>query len=372
MSLTVAIDHRSTFGNQRIRHLSVDFDNSYPMGGETLSPGDMGLRRADMVTPSPQGGYSFEYDATNEKLKVLDTVPLLVEEEVVTVASNAGQLAYKPLYIIAVQSTAGTTTDAFNVIPTGETPLTKQVAVNFTTGALAFLAADAVTKAKVTYIPQQTSGPLAAATLVVDEEITASATPVALANRAIAVQYVYDTKSEAEVLMGLEPFDEQPSATHKAVIDIDSSGDTTIDFNATDADNVMKVTYLKYASFPAGAAIDDADTTLTTAAYDFNGTGNYRALVIPGLGTQVVGEETADGNEVATWEHAASGTAANLVATWDPATNHLLTANSNAFVTLAMPFFVLDPASMQPRIGEVANGRDLSALTSVRVLAMGI
>ena len=369
MSLTVAIDHRSTFGNQRIRHLSVDFDNSYPMGGETLSPGDMGLRRADMVTPSPQGGYSFEYDAANEKLKVLDTVPLLVEEEVVTVASNAGQLAYKPLYIVAVQVTAGTTTGAFNVIPTGETPLTKQVAVTFTTGALAFLAGDAVTAAKVTYIPQQTSGPLAAATLVVDEAVTAAAAKKALANRAIAVQYVWDDTDS--IIDALEPVGEAPSATHTAVIDITDGTATKIDSHADDEGNTLKVTYLKYASFPAGAAIDDTDTTLSTGAYDFNGTANYRALVVPGLGTQVVGEESAN-NGVATWEHAASGTAAAGVATWDPAKNYVLTNESSPLTTLAMPFFVLDPASMQPRIGEVANGRDLSALTDVRVLAMGI
>lgn len=370
MSLTIAIDRRSTFGNQRMRDISVDFDSSYPMGGESFTPGNMGLGRADMVVPTAKDGVCFEYDAANEKLKALDTVPLMVEEEVVAVAAHAGQLAYKPLYIIAVQATTATNAGAYNVIPTGETPLTKQVAVNFTTGALAFLSTDVVTVAKVTYIPQQTSGPLAAATLVVDEEITAATTPVALANRAIAVQYVWnDTDSK---LCALEPVGEQPSATHTAVIDIDASSDTKIDSETTDIGNTLKVTYLKYASFPAGAAIGDGDTSLTSEAYDFNGTGNYRALVVPGLGTQVVGEETSAGDEVATWEHSMSGTAANAVATWNPAKNYMLTNNSNAMVTLAMPFFVIDPMSMHPRLGEVANGRDLSAITGVKVLAMGI
>ncbi len=370
MSLTIAIDRRTTIGNQRMRHLSVDFDGSYAMGGEALTPGNMGLSRADMVTPAPQGGYSFEYDATNEKLKVLDTVPILVEEEVVAVSEHAGQLAYKPLYIVAVQATTATNAGAYNVIPTGETPVTKQVAVDFTTGALAFLSNDVVTVAKITYIPQQVSGPLAAATLVVDEAVTAAAAKAALANRAIAVQYVWDDTDSK--LDALEPVGEAPSGTHTAVIDITDTAATKIDSHATDEGNDLKVTYLKYASFPAAAAIDDGDTSLTAAAYDFNGTANYRALVIPGLGTQVVGEEAGADNETATWEHAMSGTAANGVATWNPAKNYLLTANTKAFVTLAMPFFVLDPLSMQARIGEVANGRDLSALTDVRVLAMGI
>jgi hypothetical protein len=353
-----------------MRQLSVDFDDSYAIGGESLTPADMGLSRADMVIPTPQRGYSFEYDETNEKLKALDTVPILVEEEVVTVAAHAGQLAYKPLYIVAVQATTATNAGAYNVIPTGETPLTKQVAVDFTTGALAFLSTDVVTVAKITYVPQQTSGPLAAATLVVDEAVTAAAAKTALANRAIAVQYVWDDTDS--IIDALEPVGEAPSATHTAVIDITDTAATKIDSHADDEGNTLKVTYLKYASFPAGAAIDDADTSLTSEAYDFNGTANYRALVIPGLGTQVVGEETGAGNEIATWEHTMSGTAANTVATWDPAKNYLLTNNTNAMVTLAMPFFVLDPASMQARIGEVANGRDLSALTSVRVMAMGI
>lgn len=370
MALTATIDKRSTFGNQRVRNISVDFDNSYPMGGEPFTPRNMGLSRVNMVIPTPKDGYSFEYDTSNEKLKVFENVPILVEEEVVSVSSHVGQLAYKPLYIVAVQATTATTAGAYNVIPVGETPLTKQVAVDFTTGALTFLAGDAVTVAKVTYIPQQTSGPLSAATLVIDEEVTAAAAKVALSNRAIAVQYVWDDTDN--VLDALEPVGEAPSATHTAVIDIDDSGDTKIDSHGDDEGNTLKVTYLKYASFPAAAAIGDGDTSLTSEAYDFNGTGGYRALVVPGLGTQVVGEETGGGNESATWEHVMSGTAANGVATWDPAKNRLLTNNTNAMVTLAMPFFVLDPLSMQSHVGEVANGRDLSALTSVQVLAMGV
>jgi hypothetical protein len=295
---------------------------------------------------------------------------VLVEEEAVTVASNAGQLAYKPFYIIAVQVTAGTTTGAFNVIPTGETPLTKQVAVTFTTGALTFLSTDVVTAAKVTYIPQQSSGPFAVANLVVDEEVTASASKVDLANQACAVQYVWDDTDG--VIAGLEPVGEAPSATHKFVIDIDDgSNDTNIDCHADDAGNTLKVTYIKYSALPATSCIGDGDTSLTSEAYGFTATGHYRALVVPGLGTQVVGETGAAANGTVTWEHEASGTAAAGIATWSPATNSLLTNEVTALVTLAMPFFVLDPLVVQSTLGECAVGRDLSGLTGVRFSAIG-
>lgn len=370
MSVTTTIDETTIFGNKRIEYASLAFDSSYPRGGEPFAPSAIGMKRFDMMMTTPKDGLSFEWDKTNEKLKVLDTVPLLIEEEVVTVATHTGTLAYNPLYVLAVQVTAGGTTGAFNVIPTGETPLTYQVDIDFTTGVMTFLSTDAVTSVKVTYMPQQASGPLAAATLVVDEAVTAAAAKTALANRAIAVQYVYDGTDG--VICALEPVGEAPSATHTAVIDIDDSGDTKIDSNATDEGNTLKVTYLKYDSMPPGTAIGDGDTSLTSEAYDFNGTANYRALVIPGLGTQVVGEETGADNEIATWEHATSGTAANEVATWNPATNYLLTNNTNAMVTLAMPFVIIDPAVITPKLGEVANGSDLSGLTGVQVLAMGV
>lgn len=371
MAITVTIDKKTVQGNKRTHRASVTFDSSYPRGGEAFVASDMGMTRLDMVFPTPQGNMNFEWNEINGKLKALDTVPVLIEEEALTVATHVGTLAYNPLYIIAVQVTAaGSVTGAFNVIPAGETPLTKQVAVDFTTGVMTFLSTDAVTAAVITYIPQQASGPLSAATLVVDEAVTAAAGGVALANQAIAVQYVYNDTNG--VICALEPVGETPSATNVAVVDIDAgASDTEVNTIVGDDDDILKVTYLKYDSMPPGTSIGDGDTTLTTQAYDFTGSANYRALVIPGLGTQVVGEETSDGNEVATWEHATSGTAAPGVATWNPATNHLLTANTNPIVTLAMPFMIIDPLVIKPGVGEALNGTDLSAITA-EIIAMGI
>ena len=67
--LTVAIQKRSVFGNKRVRVVDVDFDSSYPTGGESLTAADLGLSVVDIVIPSPKSGYVFEYDYTNSKLK---------------------------------------------------------------------------------------------------------------------------------------------------------------------------------------------------------------------------------------------------------------------------------------------------------------
>ena len=370
MAITATIDKKTVQGNKRTHRASLTFDSSYPRGGEAFTADTMGMNRLDMVFPTPSSNLNFEWDETNDKLKALDTVPVLIEEEAVTVVAltGVGTLAYNPLYIIAVQVTAGTTTGAFNVVPVGETPLTKQVAVDFTTGGLTFLAADEVTAAVITYIPQQASGPLSAATLVVDEVITASATPVALTNQAMAVQYVWNDTNGT--LCGLEPVGETPSATNKAVVDIEDTSTTTVDSIVGDAGDSLKVTYLKYAPFPAGSSLGDADITLSSEAYGFLETLHYRALVIPGMGTQVVGE-SAGANEVATWENEISGTAAAGVATWTPSKNYVLTNNTQAIVTSAIQWFLIDPLIIKPGMGEVQNGTDLSAITA-EVIAMGI
>ena len=49
--------------------MDVDFDSSYPTGGESLPASDLGLSVVDIVLPSPKSGYIFEYDYTNSKLK---------------------------------------------------------------------------------------------------------------------------------------------------------------------------------------------------------------------------------------------------------------------------------------------------------------
>lgn len=71
MSLTVNNQEYSVFGNKGIGMCDVDFDNSYPTGGESLTPEMLGLARIQHINIEGKGGYLFEYDYTNEKIKAL-------------------------------------------------------------------------------------------------------------------------------------------------------------------------------------------------------------------------------------------------------------------------------------------------------------
>lgn len=88
---------------------SFAFDSAYPLGGESMAFG---------FTPSavliePQGGYKFEYDHTNKKIKAFTPGQSLIVEEVVTVASHVGYLKHLPFYILAIDVTATTTTGPY-------------------------------------------------------------------------------------------------------------------------------------------------------------------------------------------------------------------------------------------------------------------
>ena len=363
MSATLTKVRDFKFGNGFMAMVDVALDSSYPAGGEAVSLPLRNIMAA--FIESDDDRYRLEYDRSAAKIKVFnnDKLPLLVVEEAVTVASSVGKLEYRPLYIAAVQATTGTVTGAFKVIPKGETPATKQVAVDFETGGLTFKATDAVTAIKVTYIPIRGGGYLSSVT--VDESVKASASKVNLASRACLVQYVWDDTDG--VLCDLEPSGEAPSATHKAVVDINDSGKTSIDSHADDAANVLKVTYVPFDQIPADCFIDDTDVALSSEAYNFGTDGDYRALVVPGMGCVLVGETGAAANQEAVWE-GPGGTAANGVATWNPIKNYILTNQDTALVTTAISWIALDPLRFAGQ--EAPEGTDLSGLTA-RLIAFG-
>lgn len=52
---------------RKLVYVTIDFDASYPTGGEALTASDVGLDRIDAVFVE-SGEYNFEYDPTNEKI----------------------------------------------------------------------------------------------------------------------------------------------------------------------------------------------------------------------------------------------------------------------------------------------------------------
>lgn len=366
MGATLNVIERLKYGNGWAVIADITLDNSYAAGGEAVvSP----LEVIREVFFPDSGSYQFEYDKVNDKIKAFSPrlnaaqPPALIVEEAVVVAAGVGTLKHKPLYIVAVQPTAGTVTGAFSVIPVGETPLTKQVAVNFATGGLTFKATDAVTAAKITYMPKRSTGYLSSVT--VDEVVTASASKVNLGARAGLIQYVWDDTDG--VLVNLEQPGTSPSATHFCTVDILDTADTSIDSHADDATNKLKVTYVPYSQIPPGCFIDDADITLNSEAWNFTGdplTAGYNHLVVPGFGVMLIGE-TGDAARAAAILEGPSGTAADAIATWNPATNSILTNQTTAATILSMPWLILDPNQLSPITPvEVPATTDLSAVTT--------
>ena len=407
MSVSFSELKKFKFGNGWAVIGDLTFDDSYPTNGESVENLISLANIYDIKPMSGTSGYIFEYVPSTEKIKVytpvkvqaahshavaLDTgatgaeaththaialdsgvsateeshthaagaitgstgagdshghaftgaapKPLLVTEEVVTITTHTGTLAHVPLYIVAVQVTAGSTPGAFKVIPVGETPLTTQVAVDFTTGGLTFLDTDAVTAVKVTYIPKRASGNLSAVT--VDEVVVASASKVNLAARAGIVQYIWNDTANA--LLVPEPPGEEPTAGSNCVLDINDSGDTSIDTHADINGVELKVTYVPYTQIPAACFIDDTDVTLNSEAWNFTADDTYIHLVVPGFGVNLVGESVG-ANEVAVWQ-GPSGSVGAGVATWNPLKNAINTGQTEAMLTTAISWLALDPLQL--------------------------
>lgn len=74
MGLSLSMVRETVFGNRRVKVVDVTFDASYPTNGEALTPANLGLQTIDLVLVSPDGGYLFAYDYTNQKLKAFTPV----------------------------------------------------------------------------------------------------------------------------------------------------------------------------------------------------------------------------------------------------------------------------------------------------------
>lgn len=69
MALSVVELRRSKALRTQRNILRVTFDAAYVTGGEPLTLAQLGLRAADVVNAQSSGGYIFEYDYVNQKLK---------------------------------------------------------------------------------------------------------------------------------------------------------------------------------------------------------------------------------------------------------------------------------------------------------------
>lgn len=69
MALTVTAVGTNYEGARMKKTFDVTGDSSYPTGGEDLTRATLGFVNIENVTATNAGGYVFEYDRANQKLK---------------------------------------------------------------------------------------------------------------------------------------------------------------------------------------------------------------------------------------------------------------------------------------------------------------
>ena len=69
MSVAVAIKKKTKLYDTMMVIAEVTFDDSYPTGGEPITAVSYGLSSIDVLLAAPGGGYVFEFDHANSKLK---------------------------------------------------------------------------------------------------------------------------------------------------------------------------------------------------------------------------------------------------------------------------------------------------------------
>ena len=68
ITVTKSGDWTGYMGNLRWARCTVAFDSSYPTGGESFTPADLGMKTIDLIQIHSKSGLIFEYDYTNKKV----------------------------------------------------------------------------------------------------------------------------------------------------------------------------------------------------------------------------------------------------------------------------------------------------------------
>ncbi len=347
--------------------------SDYPVGGEALTPNMLGLGEfvGDVVLPQGQDGLTYHWDRVAQTIVVMaQSIPQLIVSEVVTVTTDVGTLAYPPAYInsVAVSGTG----QVYEIIGANGVPGDNTtVAVNFTTGVMTFHADDNPANVHVTYFPQRPGTFFSKENLVIDEVITPSATPVNLDFRAAAIQYVYGDTTD--ILFDYTTVGTAPIALSTTVDMLIAAG-TTLDFHADEvsSETTVTVTYLKAAGLDGNVAFIDQvelDASNNTAeAFNFTLdvlTGVFPLgdddLIVPGQGTRLVAEAAGDAVENAVISDY-KDTAADIIATWNPRTNNLVSQSTTAIVEFENSYLKVKRNSGSG-LAEISANQDLTGVS---------
>lgn len=113
MALTITQKKRAKMGNAYAVAADVTFDSSYPTGGEALAASVFGLNSIDIMLCETAGGYMFQYDYANAKLKAF--YPRAALTGSLAVAESAATLTGDTDVAAAVGAEVGNATDLHTV-----------------------------------------------------------------------------------------------------------------------------------------------------------------------------------------------------------------------------------------------------------------
>lgn len=391
MALTVSNIIRSMNQNRRVNFGTLAFDSSYPTGGESLTPANLNMKAIDQIIFAPAGGYSFEYDYTNQKVKVFQPAPPVVFEEAVTVTSNVGTLKYPAAYIMYV----GVGDASYKVIPGGLTPVTTTVSVSEPAwgvrNTLTFLAADTVTTCYVTYVTQawkEVFDNYVLAILTAGARVQghaslafAAGTPdeIKLGEVACLIQSImWNDNGTYKAMKAL--YKAETAATTEATIDYTDGTETTINVLQTDTlDAATDSVYIQYIRRPSSGFlydrfIEEDDLTPSSDVVTLSSSGVHygsNALAYGACGdfagpTTKFASIIRSGGSVSTTATLIQPTTVNNTAnTFTLGSGHDDADHLKPSYINGMPWEV-------PTVPlETPNGFDLSQLTNVRVQVVG-
>jgi len=380
MALTVSNIERTMLSTKRMNLAQIAFDSSYAYGGEALTPSNLSLTAIDQVTINPIKGYSFEYDYTNEKLKVFKDAPPIVYEEIHTIASNAITLDYPAAAILQISSA----TQSQMLVEASDTPAANEcnLAAAMAAGVRPTINFHASTSGaiKVTYITQAWKE-------VWDNRVAAAdfatTTHVADLDDTICfIESILTLDTSAAVVSSFSMFVRGGDAATAGECEVDwtdsgaaTASDTTLTFAAADAVTDIKLTYIKLptSGFLKNRFLEDEDLTIGSNV----GASKY-PILFQGVCNQLPDYTAAnerDAHHLMMAEGDALGTGQECRIDWHLtktlAGNQVaLEDSSSDAVSLT---YVYGVAHEIPNLVplELVDGEDLSVLTGVRVQVIG-
>ena len=347
---------------------------TYPSGGITPLPSKFGMYThidSIAVQEPGAGGVLWSYSRTNDKLKAFTLVkeqPFLVVEELVAFNSSGvcDPLSYIPAYIIAIHDASG---NLYDIVPSTITPLANEAKLVHSTGVMTLGGITVASTVKVTYIPADDTGLWSTGNLSIEESFVTNASNL-ISLEAVAVQSVYNSTA-GNIIVPVQDDESLTNAQYKLANDT-SAGFTSLSFASGINGHTVIVTYVKSSGlditrFPY---VPIATISLASEAIYFLGTTGYKGIVIPTLGTRIVGRDGVAGKHNPRLG-GPSLTAANTKARWDPQLNKFTTAESTAMTQLRMPLLLQDPDFRHVSLSRELRVTEAPALTEVDVVVSG-